>query len=143
MENMTPDECRHFLSEGRRTGKVATVRRDGRPHVVPVWFILDGDDVVFTAYSLTAKFSNMQHDPRIAICVDEEAPPFSYVMVEGTVVISTPPAEEKLMWATRIARRYMGDELAEVYGKRHADTPEELLVRVTPTKIIGLKNIVE
>jgi PPOX class probable F420-dependent enzyme len=143
MENMTPDECRRFLSEGRRTGKLATVRSDGRPHVVPVWFVLDGDEVVFTVHSLTAKFRNMQRDPRIAICVDDEAPPFSYVMVEGIVAISHPPAAEKLLWTTRIARRYMGDALAEVYGKRNADVPEELLARVTPTNIIGLRNIVE
>jgi hypothetical protein len=33
-----------FLSEGNRTGKLATVQAEGRPHVTPIWFVLDGDD---------------------------------------------------------------------------------------------------
>ena len=45
---MTDEEWRAFVLEGTRTAKVATVRPDGRPHVAPVWFVLDGDDVVFT-----------------------------------------------------------------------------------------------
>ena len=45
---MDDAEWRAFVSEGTRTGKLATVRADGRPHVVPIWFVLDGDDLVFT-----------------------------------------------------------------------------------------------
>jgi hypothetical protein len=39
---------REFLAAGTRTAKVATVRKDGSPHVTPVWFVLDGNDLVFT-----------------------------------------------------------------------------------------------
>ena len=46
--SITRDGWRAFVAHGTRTGKLATVRRDGRPHVVPVWFVLDGDDLVFT-----------------------------------------------------------------------------------------------
>ena len=45
-----------------------------------------------------------------------------------------------LEWTTRIARRYMGDDEAEAYGKRNA-TPEELLVRVTPERILARDDI--
>jgi hypothetical protein len=44
---MTEAEWRAFLGAGTRTGKLATTRPDGRPHVVPIWFVLDGDEVVF------------------------------------------------------------------------------------------------
>jgi nitroimidazol reductase NimA-like FMN-containing flavoprotein (pyridoxamine 5'-phosphate oxidase superfamily) len=44
---MDDAEWRAFVSEGTRTGKLATTRHDGRPHVVPIWFVLDGDDFVF------------------------------------------------------------------------------------------------
>ena len=37
MYEMSRDEVRAFLLEGTRTGMLATVRRDGRPHVVPIW----------------------------------------------------------------------------------------------------------
>ena len=43
MHEMSDEERRAFLLEGTRTGKLATIRRDGRPHVVPIWFLLDGD----------------------------------------------------------------------------------------------------
>jgi len=48
MQTMTPDECRAFLLARARTGKLATVRADGRPHIAPIWFTLDGDDLIFT-----------------------------------------------------------------------------------------------
>src|SRR5258705_232539 len=52
---MLPDEVQRFLAYGTRTAKLATIRADGRPHVVPVWFVLDGDDIVFTTGTTTVK----------------------------------------------------------------------------------------
>ena len=142
MQNMTPDEYRQFMTAGHRTGKLATVGRDGRPHVVPIWFVLEGDDLVFTVFETTVKYHNLRRDPRAALCVDDDAPPFSFVMVQGTVTISDPPTDEKRVWTTRLARRYMGDELAESYGKRNA-VPGELLVRLTPDHIVAQKDLAE
>ena len=48
MRAMMTEEVCGFLSEGTRTGKLATVRADGRAHVAPVWFVLDDDDLVVT-----------------------------------------------------------------------------------------------
>ncbi len=71
------DEQKEFLLYGTRTGKVATVRKDGRPHVVPVWFVLDDDTLVFTTGSKTSKAASIRRDARVAICVDDETPPYS------------------------------------------------------------------
>lgn len=138
-QQMTADERRRFLSAGTRTMKVATVRADGRPHVVPVWFVLDGDTVVFTTGEDTLKGRRLRRDPRVALCVDEETPPFAFVLIEGTAELMR-NAPDLLDWATRIARRYMGADLAAAYGKRNA-VASELLVRVTPTKIVALAGI--
>jgi PPOX class probable F420-dependent enzyme len=132
---MTEQEWRAFVAEGTRTGKLATVRADGRPHVAPVWFILDGADLVFTTDQGTVKGRSLARDPRAALCVDDERPPFSFVLVEGSVTISQDPAE-LLDAATRIAARYMGDELAERYGVRNA-VPGELLVRLHPDRVVA------
>jgi nitroimidazol reductase NimA-like FMN-containing flavoprotein (pyridoxamine 5'-phosphate oxidase superfamily) len=48
MTQMTEAEWRDFVMTGTRTGKLAVTRSDGRPHVTPIWFVLDGDDVVLT-----------------------------------------------------------------------------------------------
>ena len=134
-QKMTADERRRFLSAGTRTMKVATVGADGRPHVVPVWFVLDGDTVVFTTGEDTRKGRHLRRDPRVALCVDEETPPFAFVLIEGTAELIH-DAPDLLDWATRIAHRYMGADLAAAYGKRNA-VATELLVRVTPTKIVA------
>ena len=133
------DEQRAFLLHGTRTGKLATVRKDGRPHVVPIWFTLDGDTIVFTTGEHAVKAANIRRDPRICLCVDDETAPYAYIMVEGTATLST-DLDALLHWATLIGGRYMGEALAETYGKRNG-VPGELLVRVTPTKVVFEKNI--
>ncbi len=132
-------EIRAFLLEATRTGKLATVRSDGRPHVVPIWFLLDGDTIIFTTGEGSVKAKNMQRDPRVCLCVDDEHPLYSYAMIEGTVTFSD-NMQDLAMWATRIASRYMGEQLAEQYGKRNS-VPGELLVRITPTKILFEKDV--
>lgn len=135
------DECRQFLLEHPHTAKIATVRADGRPHVAPVWFVLDGDTLIFNTWHSTVKALNMQRDPRVCLCIDDETPPFSYVQIEGIATLST-ELESLRYWATQIGGRYMGEGRAEEYGKRNG-APGELLVRVTPTKILYKKNIAD
>lgn len=138
--DMTIEEYRTFLTAGTRTGKLATVRADGRPHVAPVWFDLDRDGtIVFMTGRKSVKGRALRRDPRASLCVDDEDPPFSFVLVEGTTAISE-DLDEMLAWSTRIARRYMGPELAEAYGRRNA-VPGELLVRLSPTKVISQKDL--
>lgn len=138
---MSRDECRAFLSAGTRTGSLATVRRDGRPHVVPIWFVLDGDDLVFTTGSDSVKAHAMRRDPRVCLCMDDERPPYAYVMVEGRAALSEDP-DDLLRFATMIGGRYMGADRAEQFGRRNA-VPGEVLVRVTPTKVTAFAEIAD
>ena len=129
------DELSRFLSAGTRTGKLATVRADGSPHVAPVWFILDGDDLVFMTGANTVKGRAMLRDPRVALSVDDENPPFAFATLEGTVSISR-DLDEMLPLSIAIARRYVGDELAEQYGRRNA-VEGELLLRLHRVRVIA------
>lgn len=133
MRRMTVSEIQTFLAQGTRTAKLATVRADGRPHVAPVWFVLDGEDLIFTTWHTTVKAANLRRDPRVALAVDDENPPFAYVLIEGTAAISDDPAELRA-WATRIGARYMGADQAEAFGARNG-VPGELLIRVHPVRI--------
>ena len=132
---MTPDQVRSFLSAGTRTGKLATTRAGGPPHVVPVWFVLDGDDLVFTTRERSVKGRVLRRDPRVSICVDDERPPYAFVTVNGNASIST-ELDELRRWATLIGGRYMGEDRADEFGRRNG-VPGELLVRVTPTTIVA------
>jgi len=141
MKLMTREECLTFLMERPRTAKIATVRADGRPHVAPIWFYLDGDALMFNTWHTTVKAANLRRDPRVCLVVDDEQPPFGYVQYEGLARFVDDPAA-LLHWATLIGGRYMGADQAEAFGKRNA-VPGELLIRVEPTKIMGQDKISE
>ena len=102
MPKMTETEWKQFVTVGTRTGKLATTRLDGRPHVVPIWFVLDGEELVFNAHSETVKGRSLRRTGWASLCVDDERPPFSFVTVSGPVTLST-DADELLESATRIA----------------------------------------
>ncbi|GID14832.1 PPOX class F420-dependent oxidoreductase [Actinocatenispora rupis] len=141
MPGMTEPEWRAFVLAGTRTAKVATVRRDGRPHVTPIWFDLDGPELVFTTWHESVKARSLRRDPRLALVVDDQEPPYSYVIVEGTARFVEDPTELRA-WATRIGGRYMGPERAEEYGSRNS-VPGELLVRVSIEKVIAERDIAD
>jgi PPOX class probable F420-dependent enzyme len=135
MRDMTQDEITRFLTEEGRMATIATVRADGRPHAVTVWFILDGEEVVFTAWHESVKVANLRRDGRLALCVADHRPPYAYVTIEGVASIADDPPDLR-EWTTRIAARYMGDALAEEFGARNG-IPGELVVRVRPTHVIA------
>jgi hypothetical protein len=132
---MTSDEIREFLSHGTRTAKLATTMAGGGPHVMPVWFVLDGDDLVFTTHADTVKGRNLRRDPRAAVVVDDQAAPYAFVHVRGSVTLSE-DQDELLRVATAIGGRYMGADRAEEFGARNA-APGELVVRLRPERVIA------
>jgi PPOX class probable F420-dependent enzyme len=136
---MTTAEIFSFLSEAPRTGHVATVRADGRPHVVPVWFGVDGEDILFATSSDTVKSRNLVDQPIAAISVDDEAPPFAFAMVEGTVTIER-DMDVVRHWAGEIAARYMGMAWARAYSASDS-FPDDMLCRLTPTNMTGMASM--
>lgn len=139
MTEMTEDQILRFMGTGSKTGKLATVRADGRPHVVPIWFTFDevAGDAVFMTWHSSLKANSMRRDPRVSICVDDETFPFAWARLDGTASFSE---EDRVHWATESCRRYVGDARAAEYGIRNG-VPGELVVRVTPTRLIGRKDI--
>ncbi|GAD83851.1 PPOX class F420-dependent oxidoreductase [Nocardia asteroides NBRC 15531] len=141
MASLADAQVREFLSHGTRTGKVAFTGGDGRPLVTPVWFVVEGDELVFNTGKNTAKGRAFARDPRVALCVDLEEPPYGLVEVQGTVTLSEDPGE-LVRTATEIAARYMGPDKAEEFGKRNG-VAGELVVRVRPTKVIAHFRVTE
>ncbi|GAA1814576.1 PPOX class F420-dependent oxidoreductase [Luedemannella flava] len=137
-QTMTDAQWRAFVSEGTRTGKLATA---GPPHVVPVWFVLDGDDVLFTTGRESAKGRRLARDDRAALCVDDEHPPFAFVMLRGRATLSGDLTEMR-HWATRIGVRYMGEGAGEAFGARNA-VPGELLVRLRVERVTAMADLTD
>jgi len=146
MRRMSDVEWRAFALTGTRTAKLAVVRRNGLPHVTPVWFLLDQsrgtDEIVFTTWHESVKGRLLRARPLFSVCVDDERPPYSYAMLECRVREIVRDSQEVLTWATRLGQRYMGAELAADYGRRNS-VPGELLVRATITNVIALAGIAD
>ncbi|GAA5076673.1 PPOX class F420-dependent oxidoreductase [Nocardia iowensis] len=144
MHPMTDTEWRRFALAGTRTGKLATHRVDGRPHVTPIWFLLDESEgeqprIVFTTWHDSLKYRALRRDPRFSLCIDDQEPPYSYVMLECVADFTDDP-DLLRDWATRIGGRYMGADRAESYGKRNS-TPGEYLVRAPIHRAITARDI--
>jgi PPOX class probable F420-dependent enzyme len=131
-----PRWWREFISASpARTAKLAVVRADGSAHAAPVWAELDGGQIVFMTSADTVKGKAILRGPRVSLCWDDERPPFSFVIISGVAATSADPAD-LVRRATRIRGRYMGAHRAEEFGRRNA-VPPELVVRVTPTRIVA------
>lgn len=147
MAEMSKAEIAKFLMQGTFTGKLATVKKDGSSHVVPIWFVLDNENnrhkvgnIIFTTGESSTKANNIRQDNRVSICVDDQVPPFSFVTIFGIAKIYPYKQKEVLKWATKIAERYMGKSNAEAYGRRNSEEGL-IIVRIKPTKIIGENKI--
>ena len=141
MAALTMRNYKPFVAEGTRTLKVATARPDGRPHVAPVWFVVDGDSLVFATSEHSIKGKDLKRDPRVSLLVENEQPPFGYALVEGMASMALNP-KDQLDWNTRLAARYVGPDQAEAFGRRNT-SEDTLIVRVTPEKVSGYDNIIE
>jgi PPOX class probable F420-dependent enzyme len=140
---MADEEVRSFLTAlPARTAKLATVRPDGRPHLAPVWYDVDDDgSLVLNTGDPTVKGRNLRRDPRLSLCVDDDRPPFSFVVVEGVAEISD-DLDAVRRWAGRIGGRYMGADRAEEFGDRNG-VAGELLVRVLPERIVSALGVAD
>jgi PPOX class probable F420-dependent enzyme len=149
MAQMTKSEIKKFLMKDTFTGKLATVKKNGSPHVVPIWFVVEEvnsrnrnkvGNIYFTTGLDSVKAKNIHRDSRVSICVDDQTPPFSFVSICGNAKLIPYRQKEILKWATKIAERYMGKKNARAYGERNSGE-EEVLVRIRPTKIIAEKGV--
>ncbi len=140
MREMDWAETSRFLLLGTRTAKIATVGAGGRPHVVPVWFTLDGRDLVFSTSSRSVKARNLVREPRVGIAVDDQTPPFSFVSITGRAEMLERP-DDFLAWTTRVATRYVGPDRGPEMGQRFVQI-DDLLVRVQIQSFVARAEVV-
>jgi PPOX class probable F420-dependent enzyme len=137
---MSEPEWRDFISRGHRTGKLGAVRSDGRPLVVPIWFVLDDDGVIRLQTSVdSAKTRAVIHEPRVCLTLDDEEPPHAFVMIEA---VATVVHDDELMWrvAYDCARRYMGADRADEVAGRNA-VPGECVIELRPIRVVAESNV--
>jgi nitroimidazol reductase NimA-like FMN-containing flavoprotein (pyridoxamine 5'-phosphate oxidase superfamily) len=128
MPKLTDAEVQTFLHEPGHLARIGTVDADGMPRVLPLWFIVEGDDLLFTPRSPAIIWKNLQRDPRVGISIDEDATPWRKVAVQGRVHVLHQPGDDDA-WRDiyrRIAKRYVPIDAANAYVDGTDDQPRAL-----------------
>ncbi len=126
---------RENISElfGRRNlAFVATLSKDGSPHVTPVWADMEGDLILINTSEASAKTKHVSKDPRVGISLVEQFNPYNMITIKGTVIeITSEGADEHLH---KLAKRYLG------IGKYNYRKPKDkrVIIKVKPDKVMGL-----
>ncbi len=129
---MFNNTVRRFLSKPR-TARLATIGADGYPHIVPIWFMRDGDEIIFASDRDERKVRNARANPKGAVVIGGEpgADEAGY-MIQGDLSIEDDPGH-KLM--RRLLRRYeperRGEEIPDEWGEG-----EKVLIRLRPHSVI-------
>lgn len=138
-EPMTAGRAREFLAEGQRSAILATVRADGRPHATPLWYVLDGDEILINVGADTVKGRAMAHEPRVTLTVHDDAPPYSFVMVDGTATFVTDP-EQIRRDGLAIGKRYLPEEAVEGFVA-YLTSPGKVSVRIKIDRLTGVDKV--
>ena len=130
---MTHDEIDAFLREPR-IADLATVKPDGAPHVAPVWFHYDGENLFVIARPSAVKLRNIAHEPRVSLSIPTPNEPYGYVVVTGTAEVSADGAAEVFR---AMAVHYKGRVEGGRYVERRLAEARFHLITVTPSKFIA------
>ncbi len=136
---MTDQQRRAFLMSGTPSAVLTSNGAQGYPHAVPIWFALDGDDILMNSGEETAKVTHLGHDPRVTILVHDDAPPYAFVMINGVAEISHDPDEIR-QGAERIAGRYLDAEAAQGWVS-YATSPGKVQIRVRPSRVVAVDRV--
>lgn len=122
------------LLVSERTARVASVGRDGRPHVAPLWFVWDGSDVWFYSIVTSQRWADLIRDPRVAVVVDAGAEFFELhgAELQGTVQVVGEVPQRTTAEVSRGAEALFEKKYgAFIVDGRHA------WLRLTPDKIVS------
>jgi PPOX class probable F420-dependent enzyme len=115
---VTEEELASFWREPH-LAKLATINRDGTPHLVPIWYLHDGRNLVIVTRSQSRKVQNIRRDPRVTVCIDRPTPPYAGVIVRGTASLQEVPYQDM---AVPMAVRYLGQDAGALIGAEYAKT---------------------
>jgi PPOX class probable F420-dependent enzyme len=127
--DMTVDEREAFLAD-LHVGILSISRADKGPLALPIWYQYEDGHVIIGMAADSLKAQLLRRNGRASMTVQDETPPYRYVMVEGPVTVGTEERDPLSM-----PTRYLGPELGKWYVEQNADTDvESVVVRLTPER---------
>ena len=129
MPKLSVEEHDAFLHERGHLARIATLQADGRPSVVPVWFVYEDGKIIITPHKHSAFWANIQKDLRVTIAIDEEASLYRKVLVEGDAEVLYPVGHDD-EWRDiyrHITLRYVDESSGDYYLTETHDQPRALI----------------
>ena len=115
---MNDEEVRSFI-ESQKTVQVATINRNGTPHLVPLWFAIVDDHIVLETFTKSQKVKNLERDPRLTVLLEDGE---AYEELRGVSIY----AEAELVQEVEQVH-----ELHMAVLRRNTGFPEDMLDKVT------------
>lgn len=133
---LSDDERRRYLQEAL-TIILVSIGRDGYPHAVPMWFVVDDDGTIsMTTYGRSQKTLNVRRNPRVALLVESGVryDQLKGVLLRGTaeVIDDQDTCVQTLM---RIQTKHMGALAPGVEEIMRAQAQKRVVLRITPERI--------
>jgi len=133
---LSDDERRRYVAEAR-TIILVTIGRDGYPHAVPMWFVVDdGGSVLMTTYGRSQKVLNVRRNPRVALLVEsgERYDQLKGVLFRGTAAVID-DQDVCVRTLMQIQTKHMGALAAGVEDVMRAQARKRVVLKVTPERI--------
>lgn len=129
MPKLTVTEVQQFLHEQGHLLRIGTTDSEGHPSVVPIWFIHEGDDILFTPRANSKFLHDIRRDSRVGLSIDEDPLPYRKVTVQGhaRIIHELGHDDEWRDLYRQIAKRYIPDEAADAYVNDTNDQPRVLI----------------
>ena len=136
MPRMQEDTLSDFLEEPH-IGVMTSLRRDGMPYSVPVWWLYDGQAFWISGTTSRVWCKQLKRDPRCSLCIEALSPVAGYVAVDGRAEALELPSFDIWPMSKRLAEKYVGkgdpannDKVDRFF--KNMQTEPRLLFRVTP-----------
>jgi PPOX class probable F420-dependent enzyme len=134
---MSEDELSSFLGE-QMVMQCATVGPRGFPHMVPLWFVSEGEDLVGWTYAKSQKARNLDRDPRATIGMEDgvQYHELRGVMMECDVTLERDPSAVE-SYGLALFERYAGDLGPEIRQMVAAQAQKRVGLRFVPSRVVS------
>lgn len=132
---LTPAERAEFLATAK-TIILSTIDRDGYPHSVAMWYVMEGDDCLMTTFAKSQKAVNVQRNPKVSLLVESGV---TYDTLRGVLIRGTARLEPGVEWCldvlTRVHAKMLGSQPAGLEDALRQQARKRVVIRVTPVRV--------
>ncbi|MGK0274657.1 MAG: nitroimidazol reductase NimA-like FMN-containing flavoprotein [Ilumatobacter sp.] len=129
--DMTHAEREAFLAD-IHVGVLSIARQGKGPLALPIWYLYADGKVLISMSGSSVKADLLRKRQRATLTVQQEAPPYRYVMVEGPVTLAPNDPDTKEIDTKELATRYLGAEMGAWYAKNNPPTEDSVVAHLAP-----------